>query len=75
MKTRLLGNKVDTFIDFRLTRVDGQWLIYDAVMDGTSLVGDYRAQFARIIRDTSPADLINRMKEQTLIVKLFEMRS
>ena len=75
VKTRLLGNKVDTFIDFRLSRVDGQWLIYDAVMDGTSLVGDYRAQFARIIRVTSPADLINRMKEQTLIVKLFEMRS
>jgi phospholipid transport system substrate-binding protein len=75
IKTSLVGNKVDTFIDFRLTNIDGEWLIYDAIIDGASLVGSYRAQFARIIRDTSSAHLMARLKEQTLIVKLFESGS
>lgn len=72
IKTNLVGNKVDTFIDFRLINIDGEWLIYDAIIDGASLVGSYRAQFARIIRDASSAHLMARLKEQTLTVKLFE---
>jgi phospholipid transport system substrate-binding protein len=72
VKTRLVGSKVDTVIDFRLISQDGRWLVYDAVMDGTSLVGSYRAQFANIIRDASLALLMNRLEENTRLVKLFE---
>ncbi len=72
VKTRLAGNKVDTFIDFRLVSQDGRWLVYDAVMDGGSLVASYHAQFASIIRDASCAQLMERIKEKTLVVKLFE---
>ncbi len=72
VKTRLVGDKVDTFIDFRLMSQDGRWLVYDAVMDGASLVGNYHAQFASIIREGSCAQLMERIKEKTLIVKLFE---
>ncbi|MBA3754381.1 MAG: ABC transporter substrate-binding protein [Nitrospira sp.] len=72
VKTRLVGDKVDTFIDFRLISRDGGWLVYDAVMDGASLVGSYHAQFASIIREASCAQLMERIKEKTLIVKLFE---
>lgn len=72
VKTRLVGDKVDTFIDFRLISQDGRWLVYDAVMDGGSLVASYQAQFASIIRDASCAQLIERIKEKTLVVKLFE---
>jgi phospholipid transport system substrate-binding protein len=72
VKTRLVGSKVDTAIDFRLISQDGRWLVYDVVMDGTSLVGSYRAQFASIIRDASLAELMERLQEKTLLVKLFE---
>jgi phospholipid transport system substrate-binding protein len=72
VKTRLVGDKVDTFIDFRLMSQDGRWLIYDAVMDGASLVGSYHAQFANIIREASCDQLMERIKQKTLIVKLFE---
>ena len=72
VKTRLVGDKVDTFIDFRLMSHDGRWLMYDAVMDGASLVGSYHAQFANIIREVSCAQLMERIKQKTLIVKLFE---
>ena len=72
VKTRLVGEKVDTFIDFRLVSQDGRWLVYDAVMDGGSLVASYHAQFANIIREASCAQLMERIKEKTLVVKLFE---
>jgi phospholipid transport system substrate-binding protein len=72
VKTRLVGDKVDTFIDFRLMNQNEQWLVYDAVMDGSSLVGSYHAQFANIIREASCAQLMERIKEKTLVVKLFE---
>ena len=30
---------------------DGQWLVYDVVIDGVSLVTNYRSSFARLIRE------------------------
>ena len=30
---------------------DGQWLVYDVVIDGISLVTNYRSSFARLIRE------------------------
>jgi phospholipid transport system substrate-binding protein len=72
VQTRLEGSKVDTALDFRLLRHEGQWLVYDVVIEGVSLVGSYRAQFASIIRHASCAQLMERIKEQTLLVKWFE---
>ncbi|MGC3975451.1 MAG: ABC transporter substrate-binding protein [Nitrospira sp.] len=72
VRTRLVGSKVDTVLDFRLTYDDGRWLVYDAVMDGTSIVGTYRAQFATIIRDESMTELLNKLKANTVLVKLFD---
>ena len=72
VKTRLEGNKVDTALDFRLLRQEGRWLVYDVVIDGVSLVGSYRAQFARIIREASCGQLMEQIKKQTLLVKWFD---
>ena len=72
VKTKLAGPKTDTFLDFRLSNRLGNWLVYDVVIDGASITGNYHAQFASIIRDLSYAGLVNRMKEKTLIVKAFE---
>ena len=72
VRTRLVGSKLDTTLDFRLIHDYGRWLVYDAVMDGTSLVGTYRVQFASIIREESLAELLNKLKANTLLVKLFD---
>lgn len=72
VKTKLTGRKTDTLLDFRLANRLGNWLVYDVVIDGTSIVGNYHAQFTSIIRDLSYAGLVNRMKEKTLVVKAFE---
>lgn len=72
VRSKLTGHRVDTLLDFRLFDRAGEWLVYDVVVDGVSIVGNYHAQFTRIIRDHSYADLLRRMKDKTLVVKTFE---
>jgi phospholipid transport system substrate-binding protein len=75
VRTKLSGHKMDTLLDFRLADRFGDWLVYDVVIDGASIVSNYRAQFTSIIRDMSYAGLVKKMKEKTLVVKAFEMAS
>ena len=72
VRTHLKNPKVDTRVDFRLFLQSGEWLVYDAVVDGASLVSNYRAQFTSIIRDVSYVGLVKKMKQNTVAVKLFE---
>lgn len=72
VRAKLTGSKTDTSLDFRLADRSGTWRVYDVVIDGASVVGNYHAQFTSIIRDLSYAGLISRMKERTLLVKTFE---
>ena len=74
--TRLSGRKVPIVIDFRLTHhPDRGWQLYDAVIDGVSIVQNYRAQFSALTRDLSYEDMIVLMKQRTVLVKLFEKDS
>jgi phospholipid transport system substrate-binding protein len=72
VRTKLSGRKTDTLLDFRLSDRAGTWLVYDVVIDGASIVHNYRAQFASIIRDVSYPGLVKKMREKTLVVKAFE---
>ena len=72
VRTNLIGPKVDTLLDFRLENHSGDWLVYDVVIDGASIVWNYRTQFSRIIRDNSYAGLVDKMKQRALTVKWFE---
>jgi phospholipid transport system substrate-binding protein len=74
VSTKLVGSKVDTWVAFRLAEQSADWLVYDVVIDGASIVGNYRAQFARIIRDTSYAELVEQMQQRGLPV-IFLTRS
>jgi phospholipid transport system substrate-binding protein len=49
-------------MDYRLLRRDGTWYVYDVVIDGSSLVNDYRTQFNAIILRESYAALVKGLK-------------
>jgi phospholipid transport system substrate-binding protein len=72
VRAKLSGRKLDTLIDFRLADKVGHWYVYDVAIDGAGIVSNYHAQFASIIRDHSYGELVNKMKEKTLVVKAFE---
>jgi peptidoglycan-associated lipoprotein len=52
----------DVRLDYVMTNADEAWLVHDVVIDGVSLVENYRAQFARILRTSSYANLAARLQ-------------
>lgn len=63
VRTRLTTKQgTDIPVDYRLHRRGGRWLVYDVVIEGVSLVGNYRTQFNRIITTASYAELVKRMR-------------
>jgi hypothetical protein len=51
-------------IDYRMLRRGDRWLAYDVIIEGVSLVANYRVQFDKIIRTASYAELVTRMKNK-----------
>ncbi len=72
VSTSLIGRKVDTPMVFRLDSQSGDWLVYDIVIDGASIVHNYRAQFTSILREVPFAGLLTKLHHNTVLVKEFE---
>lgn len=51
-------------IDYRLMKKDNKWFVYDVVIEGVSLVNNYRNQFNKVIRQSSFEDLVKKMKNK-----------
>jgi phospholipid transport system substrate-binding protein len=63
VRTRLaVKGAGDVPIDYRLHRRAGRWRVYDVTIEGVSLVGNYRAQFNRIIQTSSYEGLVQRLR-------------
>mgnify|MGYP001820237453 FL=1 len=45
-------------ITYRLIRRDGDWKVYDLVIEGVSLVSNYRTQFNDILSRQTPAEML-----------------
>jgi phospholipid transport system substrate-binding protein len=65
VQTRFITTKgQEVPMDYRLISKD-RWRVYDVVIEGVSLVGNYRTQFDRVIRSSSYAKLVERLKNPT----------
>lgn len=49
-------------IQYRMQRKGERWLVYDVVIEGVSLVANYRSQFYKIIQTSSFEELVKKMK-------------
>ena len=52
----------DIAIDYRLHKTPEGWRVYDVVIEGVSLVANYRRQFKRLIRRSSYKELLARLE-------------
>ncbi len=66
VRSRLRGSKVDITLSYRLVNGSGDWRMYDVIMDGISLVGNYRGQFTKIIQASSYEDLVEQLRQKSL---------
>jgi phospholipid transport system substrate-binding protein len=66
VKTKILrgGGSDDIAVDYRLRQADGQWKIIDFVVEGVSLVANFRSQFQDLLASKSPSELIALIHEK-----------
>ncbi|MET0849569.1 MAG: ABC transporter substrate-binding protein [Candidatus Rokuibacteriota bacterium] len=55
----------ETAVDYRLLRSGDRWRVYDVAVEGVSLVANYRTQFNEVIRTSSYAELVKKLKSRT----------
>jgi len=52
-------------IHYRMILENGEWKVYDVVIEGVSLVQNYRTQFREILMNKTPEDLLKTLREKT----------
>ncbi|MBU0969544.1 MAG: ABC transporter substrate-binding protein [Proteobacteria bacterium] len=63
--TKVATKSVEIPINYRMyTRENGQWMVYDVVIEGVSLVGNYRSQFGQILEKDSFEVLMDKLKKK-----------
>ncbi|HSC55958.1 MAG TPA: ABC transporter substrate-binding protein [Nitrospira sp.] len=69
VRTKVLTGKTEIPLDYRLLHKGSAWRVYDVVVDGVSLVNNYRGQFSKILRNGSYADLIDQLRKKSEKIK------
>jgi phospholipid transport system substrate-binding protein len=69
VRTKVLTGKTEIPLDYRLIRKASEWRVYDVVVDGVSLVNNYRGQFSKILRNGSYADLVDQLRKKSEKIK------
>ena len=63
LKTQVAMKDKTIPINYVMIKHD-QWMVYDVVVEGVSLVKNYRTQFAKILSRETPDTLIQRIKDK-----------
>lgn len=51
-------------VDYKMLKDNGQWLVYDFVIEGVSLIRNYKSQFSKIISTESYAALVSKLSKK-----------
>jgi phospholipid transport system substrate-binding protein len=63
VRTRIVtkrGSEVP--VDYRLHQKTGRWLVYDVIIEGVSLVSNYRTQFNKVVQTESYPALVQKLR-------------
>lgn len=70
VRSKLTTAKRDEYaLDYRLLNKGGKWLIYDVVIEGVSLVSNYRSQFNKIITNQGYGELVKKLRAKSDEIK------
>ncbi len=62
--TVALKNNAEIPLVYKLFKSADEWMVYDVVIEGVSLIQNYRTQFSSVIKREKYAGLIKRMEEK-----------
>lgn len=66
VKSKVVTAKRDEFtLDYRMINQNGKWMVYDVVIEGVSLVSNYRTQFNKIISSNGYPALVQKLQTKS----------
>ncbi len=66
VRSKVITAKRDEYsLDYRLMNEKGRWMIYDVVIEGVSLVSNYRTQFNNIIQRDGYGELVKKLRQKS----------
>ena len=69
IKTRIVGGQFDDAeVSYRLRDRQDRWRIIDVVIEGVSLVSNYRSQFAEVLNGGTIEDLLTKLRDKNFVV-------
>lgn len=66
VRTAILTSSGEIPLFYRLYNKDGTWRVYDVLVEGISLVKNYRSQFNDIIRKGSAEELLQKLRDKVV---------
>jgi len=57
-------NGEELSVNYKLHSANGDWKVYDVIIENISLVNNYRSQFNHVLAKSSINDLLNRMRSK-----------
>jgi phospholipid transport system substrate-binding protein len=72
VKSKVITPKQDEYtLDYKLMKKEnGIWMVYDVVIEGVSLVSNYRTQFNKIISTNGYAELVKKLQAKSNELKM-----
>jgi len=64
VRTTIVTKKADIPINYRVIQKGSEWKVYDVVIEGVSLINNYRSQFREILANKSPEVLLDTLRKK-----------
>ncbi len=64
VQTRILTKSAEIPINYRVYLKDGQWKVYDVIIEGISLIKNYRTQFREILANNPPEEVLKILRKK-----------
>lgn len=65
VQTHIITKSVEIPIYYRVYLKDGKWKVYDIIIEGISLVKNYRTQFREILANNPPEEVLKILRKKT----------
>jgi phospholipid transport system substrate-binding protein len=64
VQTTVITKSADIPISYRVYDKDGKWRVYDVIIEGISLIKNYRTQFREILTNNPPEEVLKILREK-----------
>ena len=62
VETLIITSSADIPVNYRMYQKGDQWLVYDVIIEGVSLISNYRSSYQEIMKDEGFDGLLNKMQ-------------